>query len=1065
MDDGNLLLVSQLCTALFGPDAEKRKQADIQLTPLCRPESVDQLRILLEKSTCPYTQYFVCSTLLRLVMEKWNSMTDAQKNELRQWLLKTIATLGPQMERHNLMTIIQLLCRLTKLGWLEIPSFVELSADVHKFFLAPGNPDHIVVGLAILNSLIQEMNQVAQKHTLTQHRKTSVSFRDTCLFEIFTTSLLTLQTIRADPTKGTSRLAEQGLALALNCLTFDFVGIFPDDSSDDVGTVQIPNSWRSLVVDPKTLQLFWDLYALLPCPRSTECLKCIVQFVSVRRSIFLTDEERRTWLGYVLVGMLAVLKGKVGLDKEDNYQEFCRLLSRIKPNYQLSELVNVEAYTEWIDLCAQFTTNSFVNWQATHNAHCFLLTLWARLIASQPYLKGDKPSRLDSYIPKVTQDFVQSRLEMAMALAQNPDLLENPLENSDGLMAQLEHIPVLARSCYEMVGPFLLARMGPLMQDFHTGTAIAQVTPEVNRKFEILELQLCWLVYIMGSIVGQHSTSGSSETDKNDGDLTAAVFQLSKTVMERRIQMPGAVQSQSLQRLESAILNFLQNFRRAHIGESTLPSSKVFPRLKELLGLEDHMAVLNFIVTKLISNFKVWRTCGRIISETLHLFRDLSAAYSSGRWLLKLQSVQFMLDHHRGPDFPFLEDQLYTKHRSEYYCTIANLLFMETVTEQAFEKFMQPIRTVCESLEAIPQAEAFAQIPVKRAVIGLLRDLRGILGACLNRRTYTLLFDWLFPGHMHLLRRCCQVFCRDMDVAIPLLKFYSDFVHGRSQRISFDSNSANGILLFKDAAALLQMYGERSLADATPIPDCNLYRLRYKGYYVCMNILTRALSSSYCNFGAMTHYNDPTLDQTLDITIKMALSIQLSDLLSYPKVGTAYFSLMETVFLSYCHILVALDTPPFMHIIRSLEEGLRSANLNRNSVGSATNAIGHLLSFYYQNVQKGTPYAARLNQHFSMDPELFVRLLNTIFSSLLYEDCANQWAMSRPMLPLILIGPQYFDDYQRKLIASISPDKQPILQEAFAKLMEGVEQALEPSNRDKFTQNLTAFRRQAKLVL
>ncbi len=31
--------------------------------------------------------------------------------------------------------------------------------------------------------------------------------------------------------------------------------------------------------------------------------------------------------------------------------------------------------------------------------------------------------------------------------------------------------------------------------------------------------------------------------------------------------------------------------------------------------------------------------------------------------------------------------------------------------------------------------------------------------------------------------------------------------------------------------------------------------------------------------------------------------------------------------------------------VHSLEEGLRSANLNRNSVGSATNAIGHVLAF------------------------------------------------------------------------------------------------------------------------
>lgn len=36
-----------------------------------------------------------------------------------------------------------------------------------------------------------------------------------------------------------------------------------------------------------------------------------------------------------------------------------------------------------------------------------------------------------------------------------------------------------------------------------------------------------------------------------------------------------------------------------------MPASKVFPRLKELLGLEDYMAVLNFMVTKIVANFKV----------------------------------------------------------------------------------------------------------------------------------------------------------------------------------------------------------------------------------------------------------------------------------------------------------------------------------------------------------------------------------------------------------------------------------------------------------------------------
>ena len=44
-----------------------------------------------------------------------------------------------------------------------------------------------------------------------------------------------------------------------------------------------------------------------------------------------------------------------------------------------------------------------------------------------------------------------------------------------------------------------------------------------------------------------------------------------------------------------------------------------------------------------------------------------------------------------------------------------------------------------------------------------------------------------------LLCRCCQVYGQDNDVAIVLLKFFADFVQNRSQRISFEPNSPNGI--------------------------------------------------------------------------------------------------------------------------------------------------------------------------------------------------------------------------------------------------------------------------------
>jgi len=47
-----------------------------------------------------------------------------------------------------------------------------------------------------------------------------------------------------------------------------------------------------------------------------------------------------------------------GLSDANNYHEFCRLLARLKSNYQLGELVLVESYPEAIQLIAKFTIDS-----------------------------------------------------------------------------------------------------------------------------------------------------------------------------------------------------------------------------------------------------------------------------------------------------------------------------------------------------------------------------------------------------------------------------------------------------------------------------------------------------------------------------------------------------------------------------------------------------------------------------------------------------------------------------------------------------------------------------------
>lgn len=69
-----------------------------------------------------------------------------------------------------------------------------------------------------------------------------------------------------------------------------------------------------------------------------------------------------------------------------------------------------------------------------------------------------------------------------------------------------------------------------------------------------------------------------------------------------------------------------------------------------------------------------------------------------------------------------------------------------------------------------------------------------------------------------------------------------------------------------------------------------------------------------------------------------------------------------------------------------------------------------------------------------------------------------QWSLSRPMLPLILVGEPLYADLKAQLIASQPPERQHALAACLDKLMVDVGRNLEPKNKDRFTQNLTVLR-------
>ena len=365
--------------------------------------------------------------------------------------------------------------------------------------------------------------------------------------------------------------------------------------------------------------MYFAVYAANGPPAAKVALEVLVSLGSLRRSLFSSDEERQVrscltsppppppsahllasstsssaltlspplpsprpsphqaFLLRMLNGTLSILQTQRGLSDHGNYHELCRLLARLKSNFQLSELVTCAPYEDWIRIVATFTVDSFKHWEWAANSVYYLLSLWSRLVASMPYLKGETPSHLEGYVPEVITAFITSRMQLVTHLiaAEEGDgessEVDNPLDDEEALNEQLDTLPSLCRFQLQQVSSFVVNLFEPSAR--HYSAALSQPASErqgnkaVRLRLAQSEGELAWLIYIIGQVLGSHLTPNSNAETQQlvDGELTALVLQLiplldAPETSNERANLP------SNQHLHCALLFFLQQFRKVRGG-------------------------------------------------------------------------------------------------------------------------------------------------------------------------------------------------------------------------------------------------------------------------------------------------------------------------------------------------------------------------------------------------------------------------------------------------------------------------------------------------------------------
>ncbi|KAM9104813.1 ran-binding protein 17 [Megaptera novaeangliae] len=1081
-----------LCTHLYiGTDLTQRIEAEKALLELIdSPECLSKCQLLLEQGTTSYAQLLAATCLSKLI-SRVSPLPIEQRIDIRNYILNYVAS-QPKLAPFVIQALLQVIAKITKLGWFEVQKdqfvFREIIADVKKFL--QGTVEHCIIGVIILSELTQEMNLVDYSRPSAKHRKIATSFRDTSLKDILVLACSLLKEVLAKPLnlqdQGQQNLVMQVLKLVLNCLNFDFIGSSADESADDLCTVQIPTTWRTIFLEPETLDLFFNLYHSLPPLLSQLALSCLVQFASTRRSLF-SSPERAKYLGNLIKGVKRILENPQGLSNPGNYHEFCRFLARLKTNYQLGELVMVKEYPEVIRLIANFTITSLQHWEFAPNSVHYLLTLWQRMVASVPFVKSTEPHLLDTYAPEITKAFITSRLESVAIVVR--DNLDDPLDDTATVFQQLEQLCTVSRCEYEKTCTLLVQLFDQNAQNYQK---LLHSASGITVDMAIQEGRLAWLVYLVGTVVGGRLTyTSTDEHDAMDGELSCRVFQLISL-------MDTGLPQCSNEKIELAILWFLDQFRKTYVGDQLQRTSKdvrlrsdvsrvpekawkivqVYARMSEVLGITDDNHVLETFMTKIVTNLKYWGRCEPVISRTLQFLNDLSVGYSLTsityillKKLVKIDAVKFMLKNHTSEHFPFLGiSDSYSlsdfRCRTTFYTALTRLLMVDLgEDEDEFENFMLPLTV---SFETVLQmfSNNFKQEDVKRMLIGLARDLRGIAFALNTKTSYTMLFDWMYPTYIPILQRAVEQWYGEPACTTPILKLMAELMQNRSQRLNFDVSSPNGILLFREASKMICTYGNQILSLGSLSKD-QIYPMKLKGISICYSALKSALCGNYVSFGVFKLYGDNHFDNVLQAFVKMLLSVSHSDLLQYRKLSQSYYPLLECLTQDHMSFVTNLEPPVLLYVLTSISEGLSTLDTVVSS--SCCTSLDYIVTYLFKHIAKegrkplrcreAAQAGQRLLHFMQQNPEVLQQMMSVLMNTIVFEDCRNQWSVSRPLLGLILLNAKYFSELRASLINSQPLPKQEVLAQCFRNLMEGVEQNLSVKNRDRFTQNLSVFRR------
>ncbi|VDN95977.1 unnamed protein product [Rodentolepis nana] len=649
------------------------------------------------------------------------------------------------------------------------------------------------------------------------------------------------------------------------------------------------------------------------------------------------------------------------------------------------------------------------------------MMLWQRLVASIPYTRTSQPYLIDTYAPQVTRAYIESRLAGVPRYAEtvskpkplritklssavekapvgrcasvdDPESDETcPLDDNMTLSQQLDQFSIIGRCDYSSTCELIISLFdqsfnqlqSTLQQMVSLGPAAflspnPPFSPEQLHSIRLEENRLTWLVYMIGALLNNRSTSSSGslvDSDQLDGGLIASVMRLLQfgdvclnlilQLLQQDAQLSNPnvasvlihISSGAIIRLELAIITFLEKFRKIYIGDNISRASRMYQSLSDLVGISDETTILKVFVSKVLLNLRYWSDHEVVLEPTLKLFGELASSFTAMKKLLTLDDVKFMLANHTPTNFRFLSttsSSSLTRYRSEFYAYLARLMLVTlsgigSDDNRPFLDFLAPLTVVANNLISNLLLSENCSISPEEArsnVIGLARDLAGVAFSLNTMAAFQHFLDWFYPSLFSLFSRALEFWPYDPHVTCPILKLLAEIANNRNDRLKFESTLPMGYLLLAEMTKVLNDYGPRLIAFFGQISEDNVYERKVKPLRRYLDALRITLNEKYANFAVFGLVGDNSFEKCVKLSTDMLLCVTDAELKGFIKLSKAYFALLEVLTQSHMEFLCSLDSSVLRRFFNAIVIGVES--LDGLVAWSACSCLDSILTHVYK---------------------------------------------------------------------------------------------------------------------